>query len=206
MEIIETEIYRWVQINIGIDEHPEDPREWDNLWTMVCSHRNYDLWDTQLENHWEWFLDDLLIHLWINRAELMRDYIYQPLYLLDHSWISMNTGGFWCPWDSWQVWVIYVSRHDARKWFNVKKLDSNRVLRALDSEVKTYSSYIEWDVYMYEINDEYYWGYFSEKEMISDAKDEIDAHIKYKLEKHIDYIKWCIKNKVPEIYRKQFIF
>ena len=33
------------RIRTFYDESPESPRNWDNLGTMVCFHRNYDLGD-----------------------------------------------------------------------------------------------------------------------------------------------------------------
>ena len=46
---------------------------------------------------------------------LEKDYVILPLYLYDHSGISMSTGAFSCPWDSGRVGYIYVSLEDAKK-------------------------------------------------------------------------------------------
>ena len=78
---METTIYKWYSIDIESDEHWWNPREDDNLWTIVYSHRNYVLWDEELNNHWDWFISDLCIHLEVTRSELMKKYIYIPLYL-----------------------------------------------------------------------------------------------------------------------------
>lgn len=83
-----------------------------------------------------------------------------PLYLYDHSGLSMNTGGFSCPWDSGQVGYIYATREAILKEFSVKKLTEEpraKVERILRGEVKTYSQYLEGDVYgyvIYEIDEE----------------------------------------------------
>jgi hypothetical protein len=40
--------------------------------------------------------------------------------------------------------------------------------------------------------------------MIKDAMSNIEHHIKWKTKKHINKLKWQIKNRVPLIYRKEF--
>ncbi len=30
-------------VNVYIDEYPESPREWDNMWQWVSNHRRIDL-------------------------------------------------------------------------------------------------------------------------------------------------------------------
>ena len=38
------------RLEVILDTYPENPRKWDNLGTMVCSHRRYDLGDEQAKN------------------------------------------------------------------------------------------------------------------------------------------------------------
>ena len=44
---------------------------------------------------------------------ISQKYLMLPLYLYDHSGITMNTTGFSCPWDSGQVGWIYAFKEDA---------------------------------------------------------------------------------------------
>jgi len=77
-----------------------------------------------------------------------------PLYLYDHGGITMNTGGYSCPWDSGQVGYIYATRDTILKEFSAKKLTAKlrrQVEDILRSEVKTYAQYLEGDVYGYVI-------------------------------------------------------
>ena len=37
-------------VRIKRDDYPQNPREWDNLGTMVCGHRRYCLGDEQAQN------------------------------------------------------------------------------------------------------------------------------------------------------------
>lgn len=43
------------------------------------------------------------------------EYVLLPLYLYDHSGITMKTSGFSCPWDSGQVGFIYASKDTFKK-------------------------------------------------------------------------------------------
>lgn len=104
------------RLSIYYDTNPMNPREWDNLGTMVCWHRRYDLGDEQaqnigLYNSWEeWLENEVLIP---NGGE--ENVVYLPLYLYDHGGITMNTTGFSCPWDSGQVGWIYATKDRFRK-------------------------------------------------------------------------------------------
>jgi len=46
---METTKYRGCTIEVMADDGIESPREWDNLGTMVCSHKRYDLGDEQFK-------------------------------------------------------------------------------------------------------------------------------------------------------------
>ena len=73
-----------------------------------------------------------------------------PLYLYDHGGITMNVGGYSCPWDSGQVGWIYVSKADARENWGLSRLSrkarehAERILRA---EVEEYAQYLRGEVY-----------------------------------------------------------
>ena len=62
----------------------------------------------------DWFLDDCLSALTTGElfslVEQMDGMVILPLYLYDHSGITMNTCGFSCPWDSGQVGWIYADK------------------------------------------------------------------------------------------------
>ena len=111
-------------IKIYRDEDPVNPRKWDNLGTMVCWHRNYNLGDEQPSDSsydfivnlvydylsgsdqyevdsvsgWNDFSPEMLPEGIAKRIENLLDehYIILPLYLYDHSGITMNTSGFYC--------------------------------------------------------------------------------------------------------------
>ena len=79
-----------------------------------------------------------------------------PLYLYDHSGITMRTGPFSCPWDSGQVGWIYITHEQAKKEFGWKKLTKKRlklVEKYLKGEVETYDDFLTGNVYFFNIED-----------------------------------------------------
>jgi hypothetical protein len=146
-------------VKIYQDDMAESPREWDNLGTMVCFHRRYNLGDKHTMTVEE-------AKAFVNR----KDVISLPLYLYDHSGITMNTTGFSCPWDSGQVGFIYVTREKVRKEYGKKAISPKllaRVLGYLKAEVEVYDSYLTGDVYGFKTFDKAgneldnsCWGFF----------------------------------------------
>lgn len=187
------------RVRIFADPNPESPRQWDNLGTMACWHRRYNLGDEQPKVAPDQWLMDLaieacprlaeIIDYWDNdgywwlrekygkhstsvirehvggmvAAVLEKQYAILPLYLYDHSGITVNTTGFSCPWDSGQVgyivcslakarenwglddsadWSMPIKRHDGELITLRKATESNLV-----AEVETYDQYIGGDVY-----------------------------------------------------------
>jgi hypothetical protein len=149
MEPFETHEYHDMVISLYYDDEPMNPREDDNLGTMFCLHNRYDLGDKDAPPPEE-------------------DYIYLPLYLYDHSGITMSTEPFSCPWDSGMVGYIYVSLDDIRKEYGVTTVTDElieKVKAHLSVEVDTYDKYLRGEAYGYIITDEHgepidsCWGY-----------------------------------------------
>ena len=94
--------------------------------------------------------------------------IMLPLYLYDHSGLSMNTGGFSCPWDSGQVGFIFVRISDVKKEFGWRVLTAKRreqVLDYLRNEVEVYDQYLRGDV----------WGFVVEERTPDGEWEESDS-------------------------------
>jgi len=101
------------------EDSPECPRSWDNLGTMVCFHNRYNLGDkhdynSNDYNGWDEMEKDI-----IKRENVG---VILPLYLYDHSGITMNTTGFSCRFDSGQVGFIFVNEKKCKEmgWTNIK--------------------------------------------------------------------------------------
>ena len=185
---IHEEEYKGHTIKIFLDDMAESPREWDNLGTMVCFHGRYNLGDKHdFDSPYD--LEQFLKH---------SGAIHLPLYLYDHSGITMNTTGFHCPWDSGQVGVIYITKNTIRKEMSrkkgkkyipikhVSKHDKARALALLRSEVKTYDDYITGNVtgFVIEKDDEHVdscWGFLGDYDgeygSLTEAKSIVDAEV-----------------------------
>jgi hypothetical protein len=122
-------------IEIVYDEHAVNPRtEYDNFGTMLCVHRRYDLGDS---NH------DIEC---IECVEKNKNVIFLPLYLYDHSGITIRTYPF--P-DIWDSGIIYVTKDKIRKEFGVKHITQkvrDIVHVILTAEVTIYDTYLQGDV------------------------------------------------------------
>lgn len=141
-------------LNIFVDEQPETPREWDNMGTMLCTHKRYSLGDTKEKfnfddyNGWDEVKQALIKEK--NVAVIL------PLYLLDHSGITMKTTFFNDKWDSGQVGFIYASKEKIRKEYSVKRISKKlieKVTKLLINEVEIYDQYLTGDVYRFEVKD-----------------------------------------------------
>lgn len=151
------EAYRGHTIKILHDPEPENPRHFDTLGTMTCWHRRYLLGDRHDFNDPRDFVIDLAgvdpdadLSLTALFARAERRAVILPLYLYDHSGITMNTTGFHCPWDSGQVGYIHVSLADIRTEYGVKHVSktlSAKVADHLRREVATYDDYLSGNCY-----------------------------------------------------------
>lgn len=149
------------------------PLEFCNLGTMACVHRRYNLghenakqdlinairkskkYNEKLENNYDFSKISQLFEV----ANLLGDVfaVTLPLYLYDHSGITISTEPFSCPWDSGQVGFIYVTKEKVYEEYSVKRISRKTVElieRCLKSEVKTYDHFLTGNVYGFEIVDE----------------------------------------------------
>lgn len=164
------EVRKGHTIKIFHDTDPMNPRDWDNVGTLICGHTRYTLGDQHsFGDAREFLLDvcglgeesDLSVDQLVKRAE--RQAVILPVYLYDHSGLAMNTTGFHCPWDSGQVGFIYATLETIRKEHGAARVSSalrDKVTGILKQEVGTYSDYLSGNVY----------GYVVEK-----GDDEIDS-------------------------------
>lgn len=166
-------------IKIYHDNDAENPREWENLGTMICGHSRHQLGDNHSFGGGREFLLDLLelddacsldVDQLLVRAEKVA--IILPVYLYDHSGLLMNTTGFHCPWDSAQIGFIYVTCSDVRDEYSVKRVSRQlreKVAGYLRQEVQTFSDYLSGAVYGYIVEKddaevESCWGFIGDYE------------------------------------------
>ena len=153
-------------LTIKRDSDPMNPRkEYSNLGTMVCWHRRYNLGDLQpKEFPAEW-----------REANLPKDSVELPLYLFDHSGITMRAD---CEsfraadsmgWDWGRVGFIFCPPDKIKEEYSVTALTAEvveKVRGVLLGEVKIYDQHLRGEVwgYEYDLNgaEESCWGFFGE--------------------------------------------
>lgn len=138
------------------------PREWDNMATFICFHKNYILGDEHNIDHNDYGSWDELIE-----ANTEKDDIVLPLYLYDHSGLSISTGSFHCRWDSGQVGYAHISKAKIiEEYGEFTEATKESALRCLQGEVQTYDYYLQGAVYGYELLDAWdreidsCWGFY----------------------------------------------
>jgi hypothetical protein len=148
------------RVEVVQDTSPESSREWDNAGTVALVDRSrYNFGDERLSH------DE--IHAITNDPSV----IVLPIYMYDHSGITINTTGFSCPWDSGQVGIIYISRTDAiKEWGNkiCTQTVAERARKCLKAEIETLDQYVTGSVYGYRVLDpdgeetDACWGFYGE--------------------------------------------
>lgn len=155
---------RKLRLVIEQDKFPEDPRSWDNLGTMLCCHREYQFGDCNSNRETEEQLAEICRKYGksdeeideMTFAEEVRFILDQdnvcglPLYIIDHSGISMQTYRF-DAWDSSFVGLIFVEKDFYLAQSCLKDEDDwkAKAKETLKSEVETYSDFLEGNVYMW---------------------------------------------------------
>ena len=188
------------------DECGESPREWDNIGKMICWHNRYTLGDENLLDLWSELKECSLKKLtdycngWDEIEEVLKKefgaVVILPLFLYDHSGISMRTysHGQHAGWDGGYVGFIYATKADILKEYSVKRITKaikEKVEKILTSEVETYSQYLEGDVYFFNIADadgeivESCGGFYG----MESAKDEVNSQIDYAIKEKAENLK-----------------
>lgn len=143
-------------------------REWElcSQWHHSCE------WITEAAFHPhfltrkpEAFVDAVVNALWtedvIALLRTVPDLVLLPIYLLDHSGLSMRTTRFNDQWDSGQVgWVYADSNMILAEYKEMNKARLSEARNLLISEVESYDRYLKGECYRY---------------MLYQGEDEIDA-------------------------------
>lgn len=124
------------------DSDPLNPRkEWDNTGRVVLSQScRYDFGDDTAT-------DNELREICADKNNLVL-----PIYMYEHGGVTINTSGFSCPWDSGMVGVIYMTKQEALKAWQVKILTKQvreKAIACLRAQVETLDDYLTGRVYGY---------------------------------------------------------
>ena len=150
----------------------------DNLATMACFHRRYDLGDKghgyDSKDYPGWDAMEKAIVKREKPADIL------PIYMYDHSGLAISverTGCFADRWDSGQIGFIFISKAKARKEFGeLTQKVLEQIRKNLLAEVETYNQYLQGDVWAYTIrNNKGEWldsrgGFYGQEDCIADAK------------------------------------
>ena len=197
---VQTEDYRGYEIRVYEDPEPPNPRtDYGNVGTMVCFHKRYSLGD---QDHGYKSTD---FPSWAAvEAQLRKDYrdpVILPVYMYDHSGLTINTTGFSCPWDSGQIGYIVCSLKTAKTEFGVKGQirkgwqgqaaytpnpdGSSRTLReavehCLLQEVKSYDDYLTNNCWGFVVDngddEDSCWGFLGDIEYcLQEARSSVDS-------------------------------
>lgn len=131
------------------DPDPQNPRdevEW--LGMMWCFHKKYQLGDKHPLHHnsfdsW----DAMEQHIRTAHSAVA----ILPVYLMDHSGLSVSTTSFNDRWDSGQVGFIWASKESIQRLWGDEPLDPTKLNELLRHEVAVYDTYLRGDVWGYVI-------------------------------------------------------
>jgi hypothetical protein len=129
------------KVYLAHDTDAQSPRndQDGNLGTMVCFHGKYDLGD-----HHGMSMEAAL------KLEQSADIIALPIYLYDHSGLTISTKPFSCPWDSGKIGFIYITKAEVKKEYDVSRISTKlkeKVLHYLQNEVEIYDMYLTGDTW-----------------------------------------------------------
>jgi hypothetical protein len=144
-----TTALRTTSVRLIRSEDPADPRvDCDSFGKMVCFHRRYRLGD---KHKWE---SPEVFH---ESDEFRKAIVKLPLYLYDHSGITMRTFPFECSWDSGQVGYIIATMEQYKLLTGKKSINKavkEKLTKFLINEVKVYDQFLQGEVYDLEVNGE----------------------------------------------------
>ena len=179
--LYETLDYNGHTIEIHTDEDPLNPcQEYEGFGQIVCSHERYTLGHKH---------DFAVPEDFIAFKDRQKPFWY-PLYLYDHSGITISTTPFSCPWDSGLVGFIYITQEAVRECFDIETIDdkgAQKVCQLLQSEVETYNDYLTGNVYGFitkardDEDIDSCWGFIGDPEtsgLIDAARSSIDGFIR----------------------------
>ena len=146
-------------MRIVYDECPENPREWDNMGKLYLPrHKWYTLGDEYASDPFD------------EDGNRRKDVAFAlPVYIYDHSGITVRHTPFGCPWDSWQVGWHYIERPEAGEMTNQQMKD------LLEAELDTYDAYLRGAVFGYTTEDDSCWGFYSLQDILDNLPEEQHA-------------------------------
>jgi hypothetical protein len=138
-------------------EDPFSPREDSNLTRMICFHNGYDLGDQSPELEYSSDNYNNFEELEADIVDREKPLVILPLYMYDHSGITISTTPFTCAWDSGQIGFVFIRQKEIDELGCYRKDNQSfsdykeELKKSLISEVNTYDMYLTGDVYSFHI-------------------------------------------------------
>jgi len=143
MNLVNTLEHANCTVNVYVDPEPLGSRkDYENATIMVHWHRRYDLGDQRVD--------------YCSSEDLEKQYendsilCIKPLYLYDHSGLSLSTTPFSCSFDSGQVGWVFITKSKAEMMGFIGYND-NKLQAIIDSEVKVHDDYLNGRVFGYQV-------------------------------------------------------
>lgn len=172
------------------DEDALNPFEnWDTLGTLVTWHPSYTFGG---ENGQEIYGEPSELEGRLKEEKL----VYLPVYLFDHSGLTVSTQPFSCPWDSMQIGYIYVSQKDWDAEYKDVKGSKEKLTEmahaTLRCEIEALDQLLTGDVWGIVIEKQVHcskcredreehldscWGFFGREYAEKECKDMFDAAV-----------------------------
>lgn len=130
------------------DYYAENPREWDNVCTIVSARGDWDISDSghSLSGNDE-------VREFLENLKKQSDIYWRYIYMYDHSGQTISLEPFNDPWDSGCCGIIFVTKETLQKEC-IGITDENwrdRAKSIVEGEIEIYDSYFRGEVYGYEI-------------------------------------------------------
>lgn len=214
-------------LKIEYGEVLESPREWGNLGTFYTWERGYITPDNNDYRNGMEFFEDMLgydlawkIHdkynnvrdFMVDVAERMNKlgYVLFPVAKHEHGNIIYELGTA-SGWDSGTVGVIFAKKEKIYEWFNVKKVTGKvleQVERNFESELDTYTKYVNGEVYGYIVEDlienevDSVWGFYEDMYDEKTALKVVSEH--YDIGSLEDWVEYD-EEKIDELFEVETV-
>jgi hypothetical protein len=138
-------------LRISYSEIAENPRDFENLGVFVLSHKKYNLVNEIDLNPFDFNTIKEVERYLKNEYNA---FIVKPVYMYDHSDITLSFYEFHNKWDSGLVGFVYVTKEAIRENFGIKRITKNIIEKThelLGNELQMYEDYLSGNVFKYDL-------------------------------------------------------
>ena len=140
--------HRGYIVRVQPDPDPMDPREQDQVTKMAFFHNRYRLGDRATG------YSSADYRGWAQMADAIRKQekpaLMKPVYMYDHSGLTISTKPFSCPWDSGQIGFCWITKDRAQSELGIRRAtvrNSLKLDKVLEAEIEQYDQFLRGEVY-----------------------------------------------------------